>query len=189
MAIQAILKPDGVTVVTGIVRLGYVNVFEPRAFEGQKPAYSVQLLIPKDDKHTIKCIKEAIENAKEKGKGLWGGTIPPNLKTILRDGDKEHPDDEIYEGKYFLNARNVNRKPKLLAPDGTEYTEFDKDEIYSGCWGLAIIELYPYNSNGSKGVTASLNAIKKKKDDTRLGGTRDTDFGGIDDDEDEDDEI
>ena len=33
--------------------------------------------------------------------------MPNNLKTPLRDGDDERPDDEAYAGSYFFNANCV----------------------------------------------------------------------------------
>jgi len=40
-------------VVTGIVRLSYANVWEPRSINGSNPKYSVSIIIPKTDKETI----------------------------------------------------------------------------------------------------------------------------------------
>ena len=55
-------------VITGTVRLSYVNVFKPKAInEGQDPKYSVCLLIPKEDKATLKKIRDAIEAEKKAG--------------------------------------------------------------------------------------------------------------------------
>lgn len=43
-----------VKVITGKVRLSYANVWEPKVqSEGQKPKYSVSIIIPKDDKDTL----------------------------------------------------------------------------------------------------------------------------------------
>ena len=48
-------------VVTGLVRLSYVNIFKSRSFsEGQDAKYSVCVLIPKDDKKTLKAIRAAM---------------------------------------------------------------------------------------------------------------------------------
>ena len=48
-------------VVTGIVRLSYANVWEPKAVtEGAKEKYSVSLIIPKDDKETLAKINAAM---------------------------------------------------------------------------------------------------------------------------------
>lgn len=58
-------------VITGKVRFSYVNIFKSRAFQaGQDAKYSVCLLIPKEDKATIKKIKAAIDAA------VQDGTVP-----------------------------------------------------------------------------------------------------------------
>ncbi len=77
-------------VVTGRIRMSSANLFTPRAMvEGQDPKYSLCVLIPKSDKETVNKINSAIDVAKKAGASLWGGKIPANLKTPLRDGDEE----------------------------------------------------------------------------------------------------
>ena len=83
-------------VVTGKVRLSYVNVFEPRASQpGQDPKYSVCVLIAKSDTATLTKVKAAIEAAKQAGASLWGGKVPAGLKSPLRDGDAERDSPEF----------------------------------------------------------------------------------------------
>ena len=61
-------------VITGKVRFSYVNIFKSRAFQaGQDAKYSVCLLIPKEDKATIKKIKAAIDAAVQDGDQLQVG--------------------------------------------------------------------------------------------------------------------
>ena len=65
----------------------------------------------------------------------------------------------------------------------------DPDEVYSGCWGRASINFFPFNTSGNKGIGVGLNNIQKLKDDERLGAARasaESDFGD-DDYEDEED--
>ena len=47
---------------------------------------------------------DAIEEAKQSGVSKWNGKIPANLKTPLRDGDEERPDDPAYANSYFFNC-------------------------------------------------------------------------------------
>ena len=177
-------------VVTGKVRFSYVNIFRSKSFrQGQDAKFSICLLIPKEDKATIKKINAAIQEAIEEGIGSkWGGKKPTNLKLPLRDGDDERADEaEEYEGMYFLNA-NSTQKPGIVDRDLNEI--LDPDEVYSGCWGRASINFFPYNSNGNKGVGVGLNNIQKLKDGERLGGARasaEDDFGGDDFEDDEED--
>lgn len=159
-------------VITGKVRFSYVNIFKSRAFQaGQDAKYSVCLLIPKEDKTTIKKIKAAIEEAIQEGiASKWGGKKPGNLKLPLRDGDDERAEEAPeYEGMYFLNA-NGTEKPGVVDENRNEI--LDPDEVYSGCWGRASISFYAFNVNGNRGVGVGLNHIQKLKDGDRLGVAR-----------------
>lgn len=156
-------------VTTKKVRFSYVHVFEPTAMnEGDTKKYSVSILIPKEDKATVKAIEAAIKTALELGKSKhFGGTLPKKWENPLRDGDEEK-DDEVYAGHYFIHAKSV-RKPIILDSDNTLLE--DKDEFYSGCYGRAVINFYAYgNGLPSKGVAVGLESCKKLEDGDNLGG-------------------
>src|SRR5690554_1533053 len=175
-------------VITNKVRFSYVQVFTPEAIgDSEDKKYSVSLIIPKGDKETIKLIKQAIENAKEKGKTeKWGGKIPANLQTPLRDGDIDREDDDAYANAYFINA-NAKTKPGVVDKNLEPIT--DEDEFYSGCYGRASITFYPYNANGNKGIAAGLNHVQKTSEGEPLGGrvSPEVDFDDEPDFDDEDD--
>lgn len=163
-------------VITGKVRLSYTHVFQPQKNDQGVEKYSTAILIPKTDKETLRKIKAAVDAAKELGKSKWGGKIPGNCKTPLRDGDEERPDDEAYAGHYFLNA-NSNNKPGIAKPIGkgadgkTKFQEItDSTEVYSGCYAKVSLNFYPYDERGNKGVAAGLNNIVKVQDGDFLGG-------------------
>lgn len=164
-------------VVTGLIRFSYANLFEAKAMDNEStPKFSTAILIPKKDKSTIAKIEKAIEAAIEKGKAeKWGGKVPGNLKTPLRDGDEEKGDDENYKGMMFLNCSNYNR-PSVVDENLNPIT--DPSEFYSGCWGRVSINFYPFN-NVSKGVAAGLNNAQKLKEGEPLSGgsSAEDDFG------------
>ncbi|WP_411679880.1 DUF2815 family protein [Clostridium thailandense] len=160
-------KRTGTKVTTGKVRLSYAHLFEPHAIEGNEPKYSVSVIISKDDKETLKAIKEAVNEAKEIGKGKFGGKIPANLKTPLRDGDEERPDDEAYANSYFLNANSKN-KPGIV--DINVHPILDATEVYSGCYGRLTLNFYAYSASGNKGIAAGLGNVQKLEDGEPLGG-------------------
>lgn len=175
----------GTKVITGKVRLSYAHLFKPTAIaEGQEPKYSVSLLIPKTDKETIRKINAAIEAAKQAGASLWGGKIPANLKTPLRDGDEERPDQPEYAGHYFLNASS-KQKPGVVDKHLNEV--IDSTEVYSGCYARASINFYGFNQAGNKGIAAGLNNIQKLADGDYLGGRSraEDDFDAVDDGDDD----
>lgn len=100
-------------VITGVnTRWSYANVWDPKSINGGAPKYSVSLIIPKSDTATVEKIKAAIQAAYEEGESKLKGngkTVPALsvLKTPLRDGDLERPDDEAYKGCYFINANSA----------------------------------------------------------------------------------
>ena len=176
-------------VITGkSTRWSYAHVWEPASINGGTPKYSISLIIPKTDTVTVEKIKAAIQAAYEEGTSKLKGNgkaVPPlkSIKTPLRDGDEERPEDEAYAGCYFINANSpdapgivdINRQPIL-----------DKSEVYSGVYGRASISLFAFNSNGNRGIACGLNNLQKIRDGEPLGGrTRaEDDFDDLDDDDD-----
>ena len=154
-------------VITGKVRFSYANVWEPKSINGGDEKYSVSLIIPKNDTKTINDIKKAIEVAKQDGKAKFGGRIPANLKTPLRDGDIDRPDDEAYKDSYFINA-NSKDKPQIV--DKNVKPILDQSEVYSGCYGRASITFYAFNSNGNKGIACGLGNLQKLAEGDALSG-------------------
>lgn len=176
-------------VVTKLVRFSYVHIFKPEAIdEDSEKKYSMAILIPKSDKATLQAIKAAVEAAKEKGKSeKWNGKIPTNLKTPLRDGDVDRPDDDAYAGHYFLNCSS-KQKPQIV--DSHCQAIIDENEVYSGCYGRVSINFFPFDAKGNKGVAAGLNNVQKIKDGESLAGgsTAEEDFNdGFGEDFDDDD--
>ncbi len=148
-------------------RLSYVNVFEPKSINGSDPKYSVSIIIPKSDKKTINVVLKAIGAAKEEGAPKFVGKVPSNLKTPLRDGDIDRPDDSNYEGCYFIND-NSKEAPQVV--DGKVQTILDRSEVYSECYGKVSLNLYAFNVNGNRGIAAGLGNVQKLKEGEPLGG-------------------
>lgn len=156
-------------VVTGIVRLSYANVHEPKSINGGAEKYSVSLIIPKSDAKTIEAINKAVDAAIEEGRGKFGGKIPNKavLKLPLRDGDIDRPDDEAYVGSYFVNA-NSNSAPEIV--DKSLNPIMSRSEVYSGVYARVSVNFYAFNSNGNRGVACGLGNIQKVQDGEPLGG-------------------
>lgn len=175
-------------VITGPnTTFSYLNCWDPKAIQGGTPKFSVSLIIPKSDVKTIKKIKAAIQAAYEEGQSKLKGngkSVPAlsTLKTPLRDGDLERPDDEAYKNSYFINA-NSGTAPGIV--DADRQPILDRSEMYSGVKGRASINLYAYNVNGNRGIACGLNNLQKISDGTPLGGkSRAEDDFATEDDED-----
>ena len=176
-------------VITGPrTRWSYANVWEPKSINGGTPKYSVSLIIPKSDTATVAKIKAAIEAAYQDGQAKLKGsgkTVPSlaSLKTPLRDGDIDRPDDPAYENSYFINANSATA-PGIVDADRNPI--LTHSEVYSGVYGRASINFYAFNSNGNKGIACGLNNLQKMADGEPLGGkiSAEMDFADEDDDED-----
>jgi len=107
-----------------------------------------------------------------------------DLKTPLRDGDRERKGDPVSANSWFLNA-NSSTKPGVVDKDLNPI--LDTSELYSGIIGRASINFYAYNSNGNKGIAAGLNNIQKLADGTPLGGHSRAEDDFADEDEEDDD--
>lgn len=172
--------------------MSYLNVNEPKVpLGGGTPKYSVSLIIPKSDTVTVAKIRAAIQAAYEEGQSKLKGNskfVPAleDIKTPLRDGDKDRKGDEAYQNSWFVNA-NSTTKPGVV--DADRQPILDSSELYSGIIGRASINFYAFNSNGNRGIACGLNNIQKLSDGTPLGGhsRAEDDFADLEDEEDEED--
>ena len=176
-------KIKDTSVRIGEVRFSYPAVFQPKKNDDGTPSkYGVCIIIPKEDTETVNLVKEAIDAAKQRGKlEKWGGKIPANAKSCLRDGDIDREDDEAFAGCYFLNASSRNKPGVKVLEDGVVSDALDEEDFYSGCYGAVTLDFFPYESSGNKGVGAGLNNVIKTRDGDRLSGGRsaDEDFADL----------
>lgn len=160
-------------ITTGKVRFSYVSAFEPKLMpDGQSEKYSVTLLIPKTDKQTLAKIDAAIEAAKANFKQKKPGKkLPANMPTTLHDGDGIKDNGDEYgpecKGNMVITVSSKN-KPVIVYADKTPMTE--QTELYSGCYGRAVINFYVYDTAGKIGVSAGLNGLMKLEDGEPLAG-------------------
>ena len=180
-------KNNPTKVITGPkTRWSYANVWEAKAMNDGKPKFSVSLIIPKSDTVTVQKIKAAIQAAYDEGQSKLKGydkSVSPlaAIKTPLRDGDIERPDDEAYHNAFFINA-NSTTAPQIVDADRQHI--IDHSEVYSGVYGRASINFYAFNSNGNKGIACGLGNLQKIADGEPLGGrsSAEDDFADEDDD-------
>lgn len=174
MATEATKRaPNPTRFVTGELRLSYINVFTPRASEDEdgnksEPKYSLCGIFSKSDKATLAKFNAAIEAVKADPAAIaeWGGKVPLNLKTPLRDGDEEREGEE-YKGNFFFNCSS-KQKPGVVDADIQEI--LDQSKVYSGVYGRVSVNLYAYNKRGNKGIAVGLGNVQVLRDGEPLGG-------------------
>ena len=148
------------------------------------------MLFDKSDEKTLAKINKAIEAVKQSQKGKQKlanskGVIPSSIKTPLRDGDDA--DKPEYEGCWYINASSYDAPPVFDRHKNRLNKEDDGSEIYSGVYCNALVNFYPFNFSGSKGIAAGLQGLQKTHDGDHLAGGMATanDFADLGDDPDE----
>lgn len=182
------VKANPMKVITGPdTRWSYANVWEPKSINGGTPKFSVSLIIPKSDTVTVAKIKAAIEAAYQEGEARLKGngkSVPPlaGIKTPLRDGDLERPDDPAYANAYFINANSATA-PGIV--DADRNVILTRSEVYSGVYGRASINFYAFNTNGNRGIAVGLNNLQLIRPGEPLGGKSraEDDFSSTEDDD------
>lgn len=169
-------------IVTEPVRLAFPALFEPKPVTKSKPdekKYQAAALLPPD--YDLNALAEVIKAAMVEKWGKVIKLIPRNnpLKKC-EDRDQEKPLAGYEDGWRFLNAKS-GYQPSVLNEKKQEV--LDPEAVYAGCWVRLHLSAYAWeHAEGGKGVSFSLNAVMKVRDDARLGGRKDARevFGEVD---------
>ena len=171
--------------VTPVCRGSYVNILEPRPLpQSEKLAWGLQCLFPKSDPAVeawVKALnplygKVLVDKFGEAKAKEVAKTISVLRSFPLRDGDKAEDtakisDPSVLAGHYFLNTNNQFRQPYVIGPMGkpVDPAQLTQDDVYSGAWYRVMLEFWYYDKAGNKGISTSVAAVMKVKDDTNLG--------------------
>lgn len=171
--------------LTPVFRGGYVNFFEPKELpNSEKLAWGMQLMIPKNGKGVAEWKAElnkiygqvlidkfgGVEKAKEMAKAIGAKDKFP-----VRDGDDPKnaalSNAEELKGHWFMNSNNLFRQPYFIGATGKKVNPADltTEDVYSGAWYRAMLEFWYYDKAGNQGISTSLAAVMKVKDDANLG--------------------
>jgi hypothetical protein len=176
------MNEDNKRVVTGKVRLSYVNLITPRAQKlGDKLKYSTTLLIPKADVAAKQRIDAAVSAAIQEGiTSKWSGATPVQVTVPIYDGDGVRLTGEYFpeecKGHWVMTASS-ELKPQIVDINMNEI--MNPNEIYSGMYARVSIRFFPYFNSGKKGIGCGLGNVQKLEDGEALGGRTNAaeDFG------------
>lgn len=160
-------RSERVSLKTPRARLSFPSLFKMRQMdEDSTPRYECQLIFAAADANSarIQALKEACAKvAAEK----WGQKRPANLRSPFRKCE-EKPDLKGYEepGSIFVTT-STHRRPHCLLPGGGAAGE---DDLYAGCYVVALVSPYAYENKGNRGVALGLDAIYKVADGEELSG-------------------
>lgn len=158
--------------VTPKVRFSFVHAFEAAPTPSGDMKFSVCCMLPMTDKAGYEALMKGINAAILKGieKNTFSKAQANNLRLPLRNGTKEFEAEDRgpeFKDMWFFNASSKNQ-PGVVGADLQPI--MDANEFYSGCWGHADINFFPYNTAGNRGIGVGLNNLMKKEDDDRLDG-------------------
>ena len=164
--------------LTPVFTVSFPNLFTPSEFEGKKK-YGVTALFKKKDKKTWDKLISLVDLA---AKDKWGKAASAISLFVhpLKDGDDKA--DASMEGKYenyrdhyFLSFQS-EYQPGIVNREREDI--LDPDEIYPGCVGRALVNVYAWeyqNNKGAvmkRGVSFGLQHFQKWDDGERFGGSR-----------------
>lgn len=174
-------------VLTGEVRLSYVNLVAPRVNSNDPnaaPRYSVTMLIPKTDVAVKQNIDASIEVAATEAQSkLWGGVRPPVMPIPIHDGDGVRENGTPYgsecKGCWVITASS-KQKPQVVHQSDIN-TILAPQDIYSGMYARVTINFFGYNQRGKRGIGCGLGNVMKTRDGEPLAGgaTAAVDFAGV----------
>ena len=177
----------------------FVHLWEPFAYKAapnrpaKEPQYSVLLVFDAATAKSpeMRAIKIACVEAAE---AKFGADARDKIKKgKIAMPWRDASDYEEYgapfdaEGSVMINFKS-NTAPGIV--DKRAKPLMDRKEIYSGCKMRVSFGVWPYDTDGSKGVTLLLNNVQKAGDGPKLAGRADAEeeFESIDGDDDSDDE-
>lgn len=181
-------KGDPKKVRTAEVRLSYIHLETPYSQDGQQEAkYQATLLLPKTAVACYNEIMQAINAARQEGiSNQWKGACPPTLSVPIHDGDGvRERSGEAYgdecKGHWVISAKS-KLKPQVVHQSNIS-CELPAGSYKSGDYAVVMINFYPYDANGNRGIACSLGNVMLTRDGEALGGQSSasddfSDFGG-----------
>ena len=171
------VKANG-TVLTPEFRASWVYVFKPQKQTDptKKAKYSVTMLFPKnaDLSHLKKLVVDIMVSKFGADRSAW-----PKVRSPFKDQGEKAGTHKGYEpGCVCITATSVDQ-PGLV--DANVQKIINPSEFYSGCYAIATVNAYWYDSNGNKGVGFGLRNIQKLRDGEPLGNRSnpETDFAPV----------
>lgn len=145
-------------------RAAFLNVFEPKAVGDGAPRFSASFLFAKDSE-SYRLVMDAIQT---EATAKWGPKAPGVLKGMfasasgcLQNGDTK-AQYTGFEGQYFVSAGQTPDKgrPDVRDARGMPVSAGDPGAPYSGCYVVAICDIWAQDNQYGKKVNASIAAVQ-----------------------------
>ncbi|MGL4458323.1 MAG: ssDNA-binding protein, partial [Plesiomonas shigelloides] len=158
-------------------RILWPALAKPEEYRGRE-RFKVTVLVPKSEEKAKEWVtlNEAIEALVAAERWSFANR---QIKHPIQDGDFKINDktglpNELYSGHFYFTASTAQRVP-VFGPNKLPYMlEKIEDEVYSGCYGVAVVYpfLYgkdPTKTNGGRGVSLALMGVQKVRDGDLVG--------------------
>jgi len=162
-------------------RLSFANsLFKPRASTaGGEEKYGCTLIFPKSAMDVfVKAVREVASKAWPANgvDRLANGLIKSPI--LMGDGKeaRNKVTGEIAQGlgadKFFIRpGANLDRPPVVRSTAGGPNIPATAAEVYSGCFGFAVLSVYPWrHAQSGDGVSFGIMYFQKTRDGDPLGG-------------------
>ena len=198
MAIEE--KSDGRSVQLKRVRLSFTKRLKTKgktSDEATKETHGLNIVLDADSENHRKCIaalKEAGKQAFKNENAYIEIAEDAPKRVCFREGRKfKNKEGKIYAGyetgKMGFAANGPSggdKRPKLLDRRKRPVEEKDiNDVFYGGCYADVVVSFYG-TDKGSRGIFATIEAIRSHEEGERIGGGIDVDADDFDDLEDDD---
>jgi Protein of unknown function (DUF2815) len=162
-------------------RLSYAqSLFKARVVNNQgAPKYGCTLIFPKKDLPFFR------EKVIELAKLAFGASALEKLKKnlikqplLMGDGKEAHAKEtgELHKGMgpdvFFIRPiANEDRPPKIHSYATGPHVQATQSEVYSGCYGFAVLNAFPWNhAQSGDGISFGISLFQKTRDGESLGG-------------------
>ncbi len=162
-------------------RVSFNHILDGKTNDSGKEKFGCTMLFGEgEDLKDIKALATTIMTDKfGSDKAKW----PKKFHKPWKDQSYNAPDNDDREGKPYegyvsgnlmINCMGSDEPPEVV--DNRNQAILEKRKIYSGCYGIANIDLFWFeakNSQGvvtNKGISCSMNCFQKHEDGEPLGG-------------------
>lgn len=161
---NSINKFEKTKVVSGRLILHHPHLFTKWAYKDKTTSrYSVMLIIPKEDKETLRKIDVAIEETIKLSAPLNNGVIPQitDVAIPLRDGDSKVPSNIMYMGSQYMTASSQT-PPGVI--NERKIPLFGDEQVPDCSYGRASFYFEPYNIEGKIVIACRLINVQVFKE-------------------------
>lgn len=156
-------------------RLAFAQLFAAKAFADSDPRYSCSILFePNGETH--KAVRAAID---AEAALKWGQKAPGIVKAMITSNDACLKDGNTkaqysgFEDMFFVSASQAEDRgrPDIRNAKGLPVAAGDAGAPYSGCYVVAILDLWAQDNQYGKRVNASIAGIQFWKHGDPFGGS------------------